>query len=87
MSRTFALKGNIVYSKSLTELAVMDQGWAVCEDGKCAGVFKELPEKYNGIETKDLGDKLVIPGLSDIHLHAPQYSSERLVWIWSFWIG
>ena len=77
-NKTFALKGNICYSKSLTEFQIMDQSWLVCEDGKCAGIFKELPEKYKGIETKDLGNKIIIPGLNDIHLHAPQYSFRAL---------
>ena len=40
--RTFVLKGTICYSNSLTELSITENGYLVCEDGRCAGVFDEL---------------------------------------------
>ena len=70
----FALKGTICYSNSLTELSITENGYLVCEDGRCAGVFDELPEKFAGISCTDFGDELIIPGLTDLHLHAPQYT-------------
>ena len=72
--QTFALKGTICYSSSQTELSVTERGYLVCEDGRCVGVFGEFPEKYAGIECTDFGDELIIPGLTDLHLHAPQYT-------------
>ena len=47
---TFALKGDICYSKSLTELETMEQGYLLCKDGLVAGVYKELPEEYKNAE-------------------------------------
>lgn len=72
-SKTFALKGTVCYSKDLHRLAVEEKAWVVCEDGRCAGVFARLPEKYEGIPCRDVGDSLIIPGLTDLHIHAPQY--------------
>ena len=72
--RTFVLKGTICYSNSRTELSITENGYLVCEDGRCAGVFDELPEKFAGISCTDFGDELIIPGLTDLHLHAPQYT-------------
>ena len=37
-------------------------------------MFKELPEAYEGIPVTDYGDKLIIPGIVDMHLHGPQYA-------------
>lgn len=71
---TFALKGNICFSLDKNKLSVQEQSYLVCQNGVCAGVFKELPESFHGIPVRDSGDALIIPGLSDIHLHAPQYS-------------
>ena len=71
---TFALKGNICFSLDKNKLSVQKQSYLVCQNGVCAGVFKELPESFHGIPVRDSGDALIIPGLSDIHLHAPQYS-------------
>lgn len=68
------LKGNIVYSKDLGHLEIMEQAFAICQDGLVKGVYKELPAEFAGAEVKDYGEDLIIPGLVDLHIHAPQYS-------------
>lgn len=70
----YALKGQIVWSKTKTELAILPDTWLVQENGKVAGTFAVLPEKYAQIPQKDYGDAIIIPGLVDLHLHAPQYA-------------
>lgn len=71
---TFALKGTICYSRDLNTLIIEEDAWLVCEDGVSAGVFRELPPKYQGIPLRDTKGCLIIPGLTDLHLHAPQYT-------------
>ncbi len=71
--KNFILKGNICYSTSKTELNLVS-GYVVCADGKCAGVFEDFPDRYKDFELRDLGDKLIIPGMVDLHIHAPQYA-------------
>ncbi len=75
---TFALKGNIVYSKSSSELNILPQHTLVCGDGRVAGVFEKLPEKYAHISAQDLGDSIIMPGMADLHLHAPQFAFRGL---------
>lgn len=70
----FALKGEIAYSTLEKEINVLSQGYVVCENGKCAGVFDKLPDKYIHIPVSDYGNKLIIPGMTDLHVHAPQYT-------------
>ena len=70
----FALKGTICYSKNVHELVFMENSYVVCENGICAGVFSQLPEEYEEIPVEDMGDRLIIPGFTDLHLHAPQYA-------------
>ncbi|MBP5385135.1 MAG: amidohydrolase family protein [Lachnospiraceae bacterium] len=77
-NNTLILKGNIIYAKSPEELICSDRSYLVCEDGRCAGVFQTLPEAYAGIPVTDYGDHLIIPGLVDLHLHAPQYAYRGL---------
>lgn len=72
--KAFALKGDICYSKSPTELSTVAGGYAVCENGKVSGVYPELPERLKGIAVYDYSNKLIIPGLVDLHIHAPQYA-------------
>lgn len=74
----FALKGNLLYTKKIGEISSQDQAFLICENDSVLGVFDELPERYAQIEVRDFGDKLIIPGLVDMHLHAPQYSFRGL---------
>lgn len=74
----FILKGNIVYSRSLTEFSICEHGYLVCADGKVEGVYQTLPFRLGGYPVRDFGDCLIIPGLVDLHVHAPQYSYRGL---------
>lgn len=75
---TFVLKGNICFSKSRTEFVTAENSYLVCENGICKGVFQSLPEKYKNLPCHDYGNKLIIPGLTDLHVHAPQYTFRGL---------
>ena len=74
----FILKGNIIYSKSPKEFHICERGYLVCRDGKAEGVYQTLPFRLGGSPIRDFGDSLIIPGLVDLHLHAPQYSYRGL---------
>ena len=74
----FAIRGHICYSEDQKKIRTVDQGYVVCEDGKSRGVFETLPEEWRGIPCRDYGDKLIIPGLVDLHVHAPQYTFRGL---------
>lgn len=73
MNTGFALKGNICYAPEAGRLIVREGAFAVCEDGVCRGVFDALPEAFSDLEVVDCGDQLILPGLADLHTHAPQY--------------
>lgn len=74
----FILRGNIVYSKDQNELNICEHGYLVCRDGQVEGVYRTLPFRLGGNPIHDHGDCLIIPGLVDLHIHAPQYSFRGL---------
>ena len=74
LKNTLILKGNIIYAASGSELTAVENGYLVSEAGVVAGVFPQLPGRYAGAEVRDYGDSLIIPGLVDLHLHAPQFA-------------
>ncbi len=74
MAKSFILKGDIIFSKGPAELSANEGSYLVCENGVSAGVFKSLPKKYANLPIEDFGDKLIIPGLCDLHLHVCQYA-------------
>lgn len=75
---TYVLKGNVCHSNSMDEIQVIPNGYLVCEDGKSKGVFSELPECYANLQVLDFGNRLIVPGMTDLHLHAPQFAFRGL---------
>ena len=73
MDGSFVVKGNIIWSESLSSIKSMEDSFLVVEEGKVKGVFKTLPSQYSSLSIYDSGNGLVVPGLSDIHVHAPQF--------------
>jgi guanine deaminase len=74
MNENFVIQGDICWSKSSTVLETRPNSFLVCVDGKSAGVFSRLPDQYAGLQIFRHNGKLVIPGLVDLHTHAPQFA-------------
>lgn len=74
----FVLKGNVCYSLTPQEICIHENAYVVCCAGESQGVFAELPECYKDLPIHDYGDRLIIPGMIDLHLHAPQYAFKGL---------
>lgn len=70
---SFLLKGNICYSETKDRLSVTEQGYLICCEGISRGVYPVIPDEYQNLPVKDYGDCLIIPGMTDLHVHAPQY--------------
>lgn len=75
---SFVIRGNLCYSINSNRIDIRPQAYLVCEDGVCAGIFDALPERYAPLPLSDFGDRLVIPGLIDLHIHAPQFAFRGL---------
>lgn len=74
----YALKGSICHSMDKNHLEIVDQGYVVCDKGRSAGVYQELPDRYQNIPCFDYSKAVIIPGLIDLHIHAPQYAFRGL---------
>lgn len=70
---SFVLHGSVIYSKNAKELCAFEDAYAVCINGISAGVFEKLPEAYRPLPVVETKGKLIMPGLVDLHIHAPQY--------------
>lgn len=75
ITSTKIIKGNIIFTKSPEEFTVIEHGFIVITNGKVDNVYKELPTEYTNFEIIDYGDKLIIPGMNDLHCHAPQFKN------------
>ncbi len=70
----FVLQGDICYAATPQQLVTIPQGYVVCQKGYSRGVYSHMPEAYAQWPLYDYRGKLIIPGLVDLHLHAPQYA-------------
>lgn len=76
--KDFVLRGNLCYSADMDHLMSAERAYLVCLDGRCAGVFDQLPARYAQLPLHDFGERLIVPGMTDLHVHAPQFSFRGL---------
>lgn len=78
MEKIKILKGDIIFSKSQEELGMIKDGFLIAKENVIVGVFAEVPEEYREMEVEDYTGKLILPGFTDLHVHAPQYTFRGL---------
>lgn len=71
--KSFFLKGHVIFTPELGKLSIHENHYLYCMGGKAAGIFKAVPESLRTVEVHDYTDKLILPGLADLHLHASQF--------------
>lgn len=76
--QNFILKGDICYTPTPDTMVCVEDGYLICEGGLCKGIKKELSEKLRDFPILDYSGKLIMPGLIDLHVHAPQYAFRGL---------
>ncbi len=76
---SYIVKGDFCYSKSADKLTSVKNGYLIIIDGKIVGLFERVPNEYKSLTLKNYEGKLIIPGLCDLHIHAPQYQ-YRGIW-------
>lgn len=70
---TIILKGNIIHTPTRDRFECIPHGYLVAVNNEIQGIFQKLPEKYKDCPVMDYQDQLIIPGLCDMHVHAPQF--------------
>lgn len=67
------LKGHIVYTPDSTSFKVHENSYLVVKEGRVAAIADDLTGEYSEIAVQDYGDRLIIPGFVDLHLHGAQF--------------
>ncbi len=70
--------GNIIFTKTPDKFESLENGYILVEGKKIKKICKELDEKYKNEEITDFGNKMIIPGFVDLHLHAGQFRNMGL---------
>ena len=70
-------KAHILFTKEKDHFEVLENGYILVEDGIVKGVSSNLRElDYEGAKVTDFGNKLLIPAMNDMHVHAPQVHNQ-----------
>jgi guanine deaminase len=78
-------KAHILFTKEKSRFEVFENGYvAVDTNGRVIGVAanevesKKWVKEDEDVEVIDLGDRLLIPAMNDLHVHAPQYRNQGI---------
>ena len=70
-------KAHILFTKEKERFEVFENGYIAVNDGLVTGVSDRLSNlDSDGAEVIDFGDKLLIPAMNDMHVHAPQVHNQ-----------
>ena len=70
-------RAHILFTKERSRFEVFERGYVAVEDGLVKGVSADLKAlDAEGAEVIDFGDKLLIPAMNDMHVHAPQVHNQ-----------
>ena len=70
----YLLHGDLCFSKDRMRIETMENGYMHIRDGKIIELYETVPANLSSLERKDYHGKIVLPGMVDLHLHAPQYA-------------
>ena len=75
---TKVYKAHILFTKEQSRFEVLENGYvAVDGDGRVIGVAGDLASlDAEGAELVDFGNRLLIPAMNDMHVHAPQVHNQ-----------
>lgn len=74
------LKANILFTKERECFEVIEHGCIAVKDGRVLGVSSSA-DTFAGADVEDVidyGDHLLIPAMTDMHVHAAQYRNQGL---------
>lgn len=70
---------NILHTPTPSAFEIIPGGYlAVDGEGRVEGLYSSVPDHLAGVRVVDYGDKLLIPAMCDLHVHAPQYRNMGL---------
>ena len=70
-------KAHILFTKEKNRFEVFENGYVAVEDGRVVGVASSLAElNVQDAEVTDFGNRLLIPAMIDMHVHAPQVHNQ-----------
>jgi guanine deaminase len=72
-------KAHIIFTRQREQFEVIENGYIAVEDGRICGVAADRESLgFPDAEFTDFGNKLLIPAMNDVHVHAAQYHNQGI---------
>lgn len=72
-------KANIIFTREKDQFEMIEHGYVGVENGRVVGVASSADAFGKDVEeVVDYGDRLLIPAMNDMHVHAPQYRNQAI---------
>lgn len=71
-------KGDIAFTPTKNKFEIYENAYIIVEGGKVVNILEKLDKPYKDYDFNDYTGKLIIPGFTDLHLHAVQYPNRGL---------
>ena len=71
-------RANIIFTPQSSHFQVVPRGYIAVDNGQVEGVYAQLPQHLSDCPVTDFGDRLLIPAMNDMHVHAPQYRNQGM---------
>lgn len=72
-------KGHVIFTPERERFTVIENGYIAVDGGRVVGVSSRFADLAgDGAEVINYGDKLIIPAMCDMHVHAPQYRNQGI---------
>ena len=72
-------KAHIIFTRQREQFEVIENGYIAVEDGRICGVAADRESLgCPDAEFTDFGNKLLIPAMNDVHVHAAQYHNQGI---------
>lgn len=70
----YLVHGDLCFSVDAEHIETKEDAYLHVKDGKCIATYDSVPAELSSLEIKDYSGDLILPGMVDLHLHAPQYA-------------
>ena len=71
-------KANIIFTREKDSFDIIENGYVAVDNGRVVGVSTDPGTWDRYDEIIDYGDRLLIPAMNDMHVHAPQYRNQAI---------
>lgn len=74
----YLIKGDLVFTTTYDTITALEDHVLHIREGRIFKLYREIPAEYSNLPLENHTGRLIIPGFTDLHLHAVQFVNRGL---------